>query len=98
LTDLEYQIYIIESRRPHLQAAGLWSDSYDAMQTYVLWGVVMDDPEVLRLTLLPDFKIIDDPEEMLCAFTTDWARLFASMGPAGRAALKERIKNRAAKR
>ena len=98
MTDDEYALYIIESRKPLLQAAGLWSESYDAMQAYLLAGIVTDDPEVWRLSSLPDFKIIDDPVEAPCAFTTDWMRLFAAMGPRGRAELAARIKNRSGKR
>jgi hypothetical protein len=98
MTDLDFQLYIIESRKPMLEAAGLWSNTYDAMQVFVLAGVVMDDPEVWRLSSLSDFKIIDDPEDAPCAFTTDWPALFKAMGPRGRAELAERIKNRHGKR
>ncbi len=97
MTDLEYQLYIIEARKPKLEAAGLWSNTYDAMQVLILWGVVMDDPEVCRLSMLPDFKIID-PEDEFCSYTTDWVKLFAALGPRGRAELAERIKNRHGKK
>ena len=84
MTDLDYQLYVINARKPMLEAAGLWSNTYNAMQVLILANVVMDNPEVWRLSSLPDFKIIDDPEEAPCAFTTDWVELFAAMGPRGR--------------
>jgi P27 family predicted phage terminase small subunit len=98
MTDDEYQLYIIQARKPMLEAAGLWSDSYDAMQVLILAGVVTHDPEVWRLSWLPDFKIIDDPVDEFCSYTTDWVRLFAAMGPRSRAELAARIKNRHGKK
>jgi hypothetical protein len=96
--DVAFQLYIIESRKPMLEAAGLWSETYDAMQAFILAGEVMDDPGVGRLRSLPDFKIIDDPIDAPCAFRTDWPALFKAMGPRGRAELSARIKNRHSKK
>jgi hypothetical protein len=81
-----------------LEAAGLWSETYDAMQAFILAGEVTNDPEVWRLSSLSDFKIIEDPVDAPCAFTTDWPALFKAMGPRDRAELAERIKTRHGKK
>jgi hypothetical protein len=93
-SDLEYQLDVINRYQPILEGAGVWSSTYDALGVLILAGVVMRDPEVERLVRLPDFKIIDDPVDATSAFWTDWPALFKAMGPAGRAELRERIKNK----
>jgi hypothetical protein len=62
--DSEFQIYILETRKPLLRAAGLWDESYNPLEAYLLWGAVMSDPEVWRLSLLPEcFTWDEDPFE-----------------------------------
>jgi hypothetical protein len=94
MSDLEYQLDVISRYQPILEGAGLWSSTYDSLNVLILAGVVMADAEVGRLVSQPEFKIVDDPVDAPCAFRTDWSALFKTLGPAGRAELRERIKNK----
>jgi hypothetical protein len=94
MSDREHQLDVISRWQPILESAGLWSPTYDALNILILAGVVMADAEVSRLVSQPEFKIVDDPVDAPCAFRTDWSALFKAMGPAGRAELRERIKNK----
>jgi hypothetical protein len=71
--ETDFQLYVIDSRKTMLQAAGLWSDTYNAMQVVILAGLVMDD-EVVEIysqleqvqTREPDpFGDFDDNGELL---------------------------------
>lgn len=82
----------IQSRwRPVVRAFGLDEPKHEAADTYFLATAIMNDREVDRMMMLPEFQIVDDPE-FTCAVRTDWAKLGTALGPAGRAELAERVK------
>jgi hypothetical protein len=112
--DTEFLVYILSSRKPLLQLVGLWADSYDAMKAYLLWGLVMCDPEVHRMAMSEEFQIREvDPFEdfdatgeplppdaprhispKCAAVDIDWKKLLAALGADGRAAVRQRIRDR----
>lgn len=94
MSDLQYQLEVIAYWKPLLVAAEMWSSQYDALNVLCLANVIMDDPEVLKLSKLSEFRIIDDPVEAPAAVRIDYSKLFAAMGPRGRAEMGERIRSR----
>jgi hypothetical protein len=62
--DADFLLYVLASRKPLLQLVGLWSETYDSLEAYLLWGLVMCDPEVHRMAMREEFQIRDvDPFE-----------------------------------
>lgn len=73
-----------------LRAVGLDDPKLGPEESYMLAGAVRADREVERLAAQEAHKIRDP--EWPCAFETDWFKLGAALGPAGRAALAERVR------
>lgn len=75
--------------RPMVEASGLDSPAHTPENTYRLSGAIIHDPVVASMRMRPEFQLPDP--EYPAAFSTNWTKLFESMGPNGRAALKGRI-------
>jgi hypothetical protein len=78
--------------RKVVRAVGLDDKKHTPEETYFLAAAIMNDRVVDQLVMRAEFQIRD--EEFPCSFVTDWPKLGAALGPAGRAALAERLRSK----
>ena len=71
------------------RALGMDSPKHEASDTYMLGIAILNDREIDRMTMNPEFQIRDE-----YGVDVDWAKLARALGPAGRAALAVRVRGK----
>ena len=90
--ELETRRCTQERWRVVTRAVGMDSPSHKPEETFFLASDIMADAEVEKLRRQKAFQI-QDPE-FPCASEPNWPKIGSALGPAGRAALAERLRNR----
>lgn len=85
------RILLSETWAPIVVGGGCWEEGMLPEDIFAAAGTILKDKEIRKLRALPEYQIRADV--LPAAFHTNWPALFESLGPAGRAALCERVKN-----
>lgn len=85
------RILLAETWNPILVLAGCREPNLLPENIFSIAGAILRDKEVRQMRTRAEFQIRAYPGH--AAFATNWEQLFEAMGPAGRAALCERVNN-----